>query len=103
MKKVYGCENSLMATRIQSLLEPEGIRSLIKNQNLSGALGELPINECWPEIWIMDDADYDRAMEIVSTVLSDADIATSPWNCSCGEKIEGQFTECWNCGKEKPQ
>ena len=27
-----------------------------------------------------------------------------PWTCpKCGEAIEPQFTECWNCGASKPE
>lgn len=101
MKKVYSCDNSMLAVRVQSLLEPEGIDSLIKNQNLSGAMGELPINECWPEVWIMDDNDYDRAINIIDACLTENITNTSPWLCSCGETIEGQFSACWKCGVER--
>ncbi|MGH7830408.1 MAG: DUF7577 domain-containing protein, partial [Candidatus Binatia bacterium] len=25
-----------------------------------------------------------------------------PWQCrKCGEVIEGQFTDCWNCGSSQ--
>ena len=25
------------------------------------------------------------------------------WRCAqCGESLEGQFTECWNCGASRP-
>jgi hypothetical protein len=27
-----------------------------------------------------------------------------PWSCpGCGETLEGQFTECWNCGAARPE
>ena len=91
----------MMAIRVQSLLEPEGIDSLIRNQNLSGAMGELPVNECWPEVWIMDDDDYSRAMNIISSCLAETDTNSEPWSCVCGENIEGQFTACWKCGAER--
>ena len=32
-----------------------------------------------------------------------AQIVADPWTCpDCGERIEPQFTECWNCGASKP-
>lgn len=44
------------------------------------------------------DQDFQRAKEILN--LSAAhEAAEQSWKCpQCGESIEGQFTECWNCG-----
>ena len=26
-----------------------------------------------------------------------------PWVCArCGERLEGQFAQCWNCGADRP-
>jgi hypothetical protein len=52
----------------------------------------------------MDDADYDRAMELVSTIREGEPqnpLEGEAWRCSCGEENEGQFTECWRCGKTR--
>jgi len=101
MKKVYSAENLVMAGHVQSLLDQTGIDCEIQNQNLAGALGELPPFECWPEVWIYDDDDYNRALAVIEQALSGADQGT-PWQCACGERIEGQFSQCWNCGAERP-
>jgi hypothetical protein len=53
----------------------------------------------------MDDEDYDRSMELVSTFREGEPpnlIEGEAWRCSCGEENESQFTECWNCGKALP-
>ncbi len=102
MKKVYSSENSMMAGHIKSLLELEGIPCIIKNENLAGAMGELPLNECWPEVWIRDDLSYDNAMHILKDILAPENVASQSWHCACGEEIEGQFFACWNCGSYKP-
>lgn len=27
----------------------------------------------------------------------------SPWKCpECGEEVDGQFTNCWQCGTNRP-
>jgi hypothetical protein len=98
MKRVYAAEHGLMTERIKDILEEEGIDCMIKNQNLSGALGEIPPIECWPEVWVMEDADYDHAKTIVADLLKVSTEYRTSWICKCGEKIEGQFTDCWNCG-----
>ncbi len=90
-----------MAGHIHSLLEASGIDSYLKNINLTGGIGELPINECWPEVWVINDSDYDAANEIIEATLAQAKIDQN-WDCQCGESIEGQFAVCWACGYEKP-
>ena len=102
MKKIYCAEDSLQVGMIKGVLEQEGINCLIKNQMLSGALGEIPPLECWPELWVTDDRDSSRANEIVAALLMQAEVNTPPWQCNCGEKIEGQFSACWKCSEEKP-
>ncbi|MFQ5658909.1 MAG: DUF2007 domain-containing protein [Gammaproteobacteria bacterium] len=102
MKKIYSSEDSMMTGHIKSLLEIEGIACLVRNQNLSSALGELPPIECWPEIWVSNDDDYRQAMKIVNAALSPAYPDLNSWNCVCGEQIEGQFSACWNCGQQRP-
>ena len=88
-----------MAGHIHSLLESNGIESHLRNMNLSGGIGELPINECWPEVWVIDDVDYDNAKELISTTFLKVEHKQN-WQCECGEKIEGQFNTCWSCGYE---
>ena len=85
----------------KSLLEEAGIPCMIRNQYLSVAAGEVPFVP--PELWILNDEDYSRAKEIVDA-WRDAKVEThEPWVCpACGETIEGQFTSCWNCAKERP-
>jgi hypothetical protein len=101
MKRVYSSENSLEVGLIKGMLEQDGIDCLMKNQILSGALGEIPSHECWPEIWITNDADFELAMNIVEAALSPSEDSFNSWLCSSGEKIEGQFSACWKCGKDQ--
>jgi len=98
MKRVYAAEHGLMTERIKDILEEEGIVCMIKNLNLSGGMGEIPQIECWPEVWVLEDEYYDRASSIVEDLLKESTEYRTSWMCKCGEKIEGQFTECWNCG-----
>jgi hypothetical protein len=103
MKRVYSSQNTMMAGLIKGLLENNGIDCLMKNQILSSGIGELPLNECWPEVWISDDDDFDRAMELVEHALSSPENPPSSWRCKCGEEIEGQFELCWHCGNPRPE
>lgn len=87
---------------LKSILEEAGIPCLIRNENLSGALGEIPFTECSPELWVMNEQDYPRAKEIVIGWRAVPAGAQTSWLCpTCNETIEGQFSSCWKCGNEK--
>ena len=90
-----------MAGHIHSLLEANNINCHLRNINLSGGIGELPINECWPEIWVNDERDVALAENLIKATLSN-EKSNVDWNCDCGEHIEGQFEVCWSCGNEMP-
>lgn len=89
-----------MAGHVHSLLEANNIDCHIRNMNLSGGIGELPLNECWPEVWVNDDSDFDSAERLIETALT-AVLDKEDWRCRCGELIEGQFTQCWSCGSRQ--
>lgn len=100
MKTVYSASNISLVSIFQNILEGHGINCWIKNEFLSLGMGEIPPLECWPQLCV-DDGDFGEAKCIVEEALSVKDMPA--WKCdSCGEEIEGQFTECWNCGKTRP-
>jgi hypothetical protein len=106
MKHVFTTTTTMSADQeiVQGLLDEANIPCMIRNEHLATALGELAPANCSPEIWILNDADYSRAKEIVEA-LRKANVETNePWTCpACGEAIEGQFTSCWKCGKDRPE
>ena len=98
MKKVYASQDKLMVGHIKNLLENEGLTCITKNEHLTAASGEIPLNECWPEVWVTDESQYKIAKKIVDKALSYKTPRGPKWKCSkCGEKHESQFTECWSC------
>ncbi len=101
MRRVYSAENSLMAGYMMGLLEQAGIECMLRNDLLWGAMGQLPPTECWPEVWVCDDADYGRALALIEDARKPLP-RSWPWTCACGERLEGQFTACWRCGRERP-
>jgi hypothetical protein len=103
MKKLYTAQNPLTISHIKNILESGGIKCVVKNLYLAGAAGELPPIECWPELWVADDARYDEAREVVSRILAPLRSVAKRWRCrSCARDIEGQFSECWHCGASRP-
>ena len=96
MKKVYSNENSFLANNVKNLILAQGIDVFIKNEYSQGAVGELSAFDAWPEVWVLDDADYDRAVAVVS--LSQNSVSEADWICPhCGEHNDGAFEICWQC------
>lgn len=102
MKRVYAGTDPIRCGWLASVLEGAGIDCVLRNQYLGGAIGELPLNEAWPEIWVVDAADHARARALVDDALA-AKPFGHPWICpACDEHIEGQFGACWQCGASRP-
>ncbi len=101
MKRLVGADNLLIATLWRQMLEAADIRCEVRNRYLNGAVGELPADQVAPQIWLLDERDEPRAR-----VLLDEWQRPSPlpgWTCArCGERMEGQFFQCWNCGATQP-
>ncbi len=103
MKSVYSAANITIVSIIRNILEGHGIRCWIKNEFLMAGSGEIPPIECWPRLCV-DDEDFPEAQRIVEEALSSGNDAARAWQCaSCGEEIEGQFSECWKCGESRPE
>jgi Putative prokaryotic signal transducing protein len=98
MKKLY-CDNDWMRVAyLKDALEHHGIECLVKNEYLAGAMGEIPPLECWPELWVLDPERIELARRLMRSLLVETDKVTEGWRCTeCGERSEGQFTECWRC------
>jgi len=94
LKRVFSSYNQTAVFHARNLLENEGIQTLVKNAILSSAMGELPPAECQAEVWVLDERDELRALEI----LAAKPVSGMEWTCACGEKLAPQFTQCWRCG-----
>ena len=101
MKRIYSEPNPIFIHQIKDLLEEKGIHSIIKNELLSGGVGELPPTEVWPELWVVNKEDKSSAKRIVEEFLQSIKANPNEWVCKeCGERIEGHFNICWNCGAQ---
>ena len=112
MRHVYTGRDDMDAHFVKGLLEQEGIAAIVAGENLEAAWSTLPLSATsLPSVYVPDE-DEDRAAVIVrdyqkvdqanaDEAVSDAPRAT--WKCAnCGEAVEEQFTECWNCGHARP-
>jgi hypothetical protein len=98
MKRVASAESLAEIGHFRNVLEQNGIACTVRNEQLSGALGEVPFLECMPELWVLHDGDAARAEAMLQELRSDA-TGGENWRCpKCGEQNESQFAACWNCG-----
>lgn len=96
MKLVFSSLDTIRVNELRGILENAGITCFINN--------ELPVKyRGTPELWIEDDSRLDEAMQIKQDWESPQADNGTPWTCpKCGEKLESQFTSCWECGTKKP-
>lgn len=103
MRKIYEHIEFARVGHYQSILESNGIATLIKNTGASIGTGEIPFTETFPELWVVEDSEYDRAMELLEDYQPPDTSDLTDWTCpNCGESVEKQFGECWNCGTDRP-
>lgn len=91
-----------LASLLRERLAAEGITCLLRNDELSTALGEIPFVECYPELWVVDDEVFPRARLLLDQWLAEEAGDGGGWTCACGEVSEGQFAACWQCGRPRP-
>jgi len=98
MKKIYSAANLVEAQIMLDLLGHAGIKARLFNQHAQGGVGELAFTEAYPEVWVIDDIDYERGMQ-VANAYDCAPIETGVVFCSaCGEENPRNFQLCWQCG-----
>jgi len=102
MKKVTSADSVITINHYKNVLESEGIPAMIRNEHLGGIVGEMPFTEVWPQLWVKNDLDHDRALQLIDDAIAE-ESPTAAWTCGkCGEQNEGQFSACWNCGTNAP-
>lgn len=100
MKLVYTHENRLLVANAQNLLTETGIATTLKNEYASGATGELSFLSTWPELWVLNDSDFECALELIKKTSNNDNEAE--WLCTqCGEQNSESFDSCWNCQFER--
>jgi hypothetical protein len=99
VKRIWSGSSLHDTTHFKNLLDQAGIGCMIKNRELGGALGDLPVLDCGPELWVLRDEDEPRAAALLRETVVNLERSAPPWRCArCGEVNEAQFAACFNCG-----
>ena len=78
MKKVTSSDSLVTINHYRNLLESEGIRAFLRNEHFASIMGEVPFQEVWPELWVRNDLDYDRALQLIDAARIAAESPAIP-------------------------
>jgi hypothetical protein len=98
MKRLCKAASLPDAHILRGLLGQEGIAAHVFNENAQSGVGQLPVAEALPELWVGDEKDWQRAMEVVRKFEAAPRIDATLRCAACGEDNPGNFQVCWNCG-----
>ncbi|MFC4991128.1 DUF2007 domain-containing protein [Rubritalea tangerina] len=65
MRKVYEDQDMTMVGYYQSVLQEEGVETAVKNEYAQLAAGEVPFQQVYPELWVVNDEDYEPAVALI--------------------------------------
>ena len=106
MKRIFSSPSLIEVTQLKDVLQSAGIACFTRNEVSAGLMGEVPLTDATPELWIEDDQRLAEALQMKSdwqATTKTTKPAGGEWVCpNCGEKSEAQFDSCWKCGAAKP-
>jgi hypothetical protein len=99
VRRVHVAETLADALALKEILEAEGFAAAVREE--PGSDGEEP--DDGPSVWVPE-LQAEKAVRLIIAHFGEADPADAPdWECpGCDEEVEGQFTECWQCGTARP-
>ncbi|TKC83965.1 DUF2007 domain-containing protein [Trinickia terrae] len=99
MLRLMHAPNVIIAQHWINVLAAAGVACELHNRYLNGALGEIPADQCAPELWLVDERDEALARRLIEAASKGPPDGAATWRChACGETLEAQFTQCWRCG-----
>ncbi len=100
MKRVLQAPNLALATLWADMLSGTGIAATVQRAWAGSIAGELPPDQCLPEVWVQDSS---RCEEAALLLHRWRHAPARHWVCGrCQEVVDGPFEECWNCGEAMP-
>jgi hypothetical protein len=99
MRRLTRAPNIAIAALWVDMLRQAGIDASMQRYFLGAAAGELPPDQCLPEIWLLRDEQEAAAHTLLAQLQQ---LPQRRWRCACGEEVEGGFESCWQCGRAMP-
>ena len=99
MKRLTHAPNIAIAALWVDVLRQAGCEASMQRYFLGSVAGELPPDQCQPEVWLHDESQMERARSVLDAWRN---APQRHWVCACGETVEGGFEQCWSCGLPMP-
>jgi hypothetical protein len=97
MKRLCRASSLPDAHILRGVLEQSGIEARVFNENAQSGVGQLPVPDAYPEIWLVNEQDLERAKAVVREFESAPRVTGSVRCGACGEDSPANFQLCWNC------
>ena len=78
MMKLMRAPNVLIGQHWINVLSAAGISCELHNRYLNGALGEIPAEQCAPELWLVDERDEMLARKLIEAASNGPAAGTPP-------------------------
>lgn len=102
MREVFIHQDSARVGLYQSILDGAGIPTYVRNGISNNSVTDLPSPVFFPALCVVNDEDYQTALELLRTVHKPEPSDAPDWRCAaCGEGVPGNFDTCWKCGVER--
>lgn len=99
MLRLAKAPNIAIAALWVDMLRQAGFEVSMQRYFLGAAAGELPPDQCLPEVWLMHEEQEREARALLKELQRPRQ---QRWQCACGELVEGGFESCWQCARPMP-
>ena len=99
MFRLFSSANLMEAYLLLHRLVQAGIEARVLNEHAQGGLGEIPFTHAYPEVWVMEAEDAERARGILQEFERRASSDETLVCANCGETSPAGFDFCWQCGR----
>ena len=88
-----------MVMNVKNVLNNNGYQVIVNNEFASSASGGLAPFDTWPEVWLLEDEDFEEAKKVIASINTELSLIT--WKCNdCNEVNDQTFDFCWKCHSE---
>jgi hypothetical protein len=103
MTEVFAHPDLTQLAHCESILKEAGIDCVIENEATHDLIAGLPDPLRTPVLCVINDADAERAKELLRDMEKAGESNAPDWKCpKCGETVPGTFGSCWKCEAPKP-
>ena len=103
MKRFFVGGNRMDAYLLRDRLAHANIASHVFNEHAQSIVGDVPPDVAQPQVWLDDDADFERAGQVLREYQVERARQGSLRCTQCGEDNPATFDRCWKCGWQWPQ